>query len=288
MSVAPDVFACRLCRRDALRLADRGDVALYRCRSCAFVSGRPAEEVDPRGRYAGYYHAAVLDAPPPIARYDEWLARAEREVGVGRLLEVGAGGGAFAGTAVRRGWRVDATEMARSALEPLRATGARVFEGDLAEARFAGDAFDCAVALEVLEHLEAPGAQLAELRRVLRPGGLLLLTTPSFAGLSRRALGLRWRVIDPEHLGYFTVATLRAALRSAGFTRSQVVSRGLDVWAWRRAPAGAPAARFDPQAAAAVRARVDASRLLHGAKERAHALLGFTGLGDSLLAWAWR
>jgi SAM-dependent methyltransferase len=287
VSAAPDVFPCRLCGHGALRLADRGDVALYRCGACDFVSGRPAREIEARERYAGYYHAAVLGAPPPLARYDEWLARAAREVGVGRLLEVGAGAGGFARQALRRGWQVDATEMAGSALEPLRATGARVFAGDLLEARYPAASFDCAVLLEVLEHLPEPACQLAELARVLRPGGVLLLSTPSFAGLSRRALGLRWRVIDPEHLGYFSVSTLRAALRAAGFARCDVVSRALDVWAWRR-PAGDAPAGFDPQAAAAARERVDASGVLRAAKESVHKLLGWSGLGDSLLAWAWR
>ncbi len=287
VSGAPETFACRLCALPAALRADRGDVALYRCRTCGFVSGRPARELGVE-HYAGYYHAAVLDAPPPVARYDEWLARAEIEVGRGTLLEVGAGSGAFARAALRRGWQVDATEISRSGLDVLRTTGARVFAGDLTQAGYAAASFDCAVSLEVLEHLPAPGRELLELRRVLRPGGLLLLSTPSFAGLTRRGLGLRWRVIDPEHLGYFTARTLRAALRSAGFARASVSSRGLDVWAWRRPAAGDEIARFDPQAAAATRERVDGSRLLHAAKEGVHGLLGLTGLGDSLLAWAWR
>lgn len=287
MSDAPGELACRLCARSAPLWADRGDVALYHCRACGFVSGRPARELGAE-HYAGYYHAGVLEAVPPVARYAEWLARAEREVGRGRLLEVGAGSGSFARLALQRGWQVDATEVSTSGLDVLRTTGARVFAGELAQARYAEAAFDCAVSLEVLEHVPAPGDELAELRRVLRPGGLLLLSTPSFAGLSRRGLGLRWRVIDPEHLGYFTARTLRAALLSAGFTRAQVRSRGLDVWAWRRPAAGESRPGFDARAAANARERVDASRLLHAAKEGVHGLLGVTGLGDSLLAWARR
>ncbi len=287
MTAAPATFACRLCATAAPRWADRGDLALYRCAGCGFVSGRPARALGAE-HYAGYYHAALLEAPPPVARYDEWLSRAEREVGRGRLLELGAGSGAFARVALRRGWQVDATEVSTSGLDVLRTSGARVFAGDLAQAAYLDEAFDCAVALEVLEHLEQPARTLAELRRVLRPGGLLLLTTPSFAGLSRRGLGLRWRVIDPEHLGYFTVRTLRQALRAAGFAGVRVRSRGLDVWAWRRPAGDEQRARFDPCAAAATRERVDASRVLHAAKESVHGLLGLTGLGDSLLAWARR
>lgn len=281
-------FACRLCGADATPLADRGDLALFRCGACGFVSGRPARDVATDERYAGYYHEDVLAAPAPEGRYDEWLARAERARGAGRLLEVGAGSGGFVEVARRRGWQVEATEVSRSGLQRLRATGARVFAGDVADAGYADGAFDFVVSLEVIEHVPAPARQLREIARVLRPGGLLLLSTPSFAGLSRRALGLRWRVIDPEHLGYFTPRTLRAALRAAGFTRAHVRSRGLDVSTWRPAAQGQAAARFDPQAAAGMRDRVNASSLLRAARDTANVALGLTGLGDSLLAWARR
>ncbi len=229
----------------------------------------------------------MLAAHAPSRRYHEWLRRAERALGApGRLLEVGAGSGGFVRAARERGWDADATEVSASGLAALAGCGARVFAGDLEDARYPDGAFDLCVSLEVLEHVPAPARHLSELRRVLRPDGLLLLTTPSFAGLSRRALGLRWRVIDPEHLGYFTPRTLRAALRGAGFARARVISRGFDLWAWRSPAGNAPTARYEARTAAETREIVDASRALHAAKEAAHALLGLTGLGDSLLAWA--
>ena len=67
----------------------------------------------------------------------------------------------------------------------------------------------------------------------LAPGGLLLLTTPNFGGLSRRMFGLRWRAVAGEHLGYFEPRTLAAALRNAGYARADVRSRTLDVSTWR-------------------------------------------------------
>ena len=85
----------------------------------------------------------------------------------------------------------------------------------------------------------------------------MLLTTPNFGGLSRRLLGMRWRVVDPEHLGYFTAATLRRALERAGFTRVSVQPRTLDVTTWRSALRGKEPSRFDPHSAAAARDRVD-------------------------------
>jgi len=234
--------------------------------------------------YDAYYgHAAP---PAPEARYEELLARAEAEVGRGRLLEVGAGVGGLVRVAMRRGWSVDATEVSPIALEALRGTGATVFAGPVKEAQYVGGHFDLVVSLEVLEHLPDPLVHLSELARVTRAGGLLLLTTPNFGGLSRRWLGLGWRVVDPEHLGYFTARTLAWALKEAGYGRVRTRARSLDISTWRRGRG--QVAAFDPHAAARVRDGVQSSATLRAAKGAVNVVLGATGLGDTLLTWARR
>jgi SAM-dependent methyltransferase len=279
-------IGCRLCGRSARIFASRGDLSLFRCRDCGFVSGAPAHLAPPAEQYSHYYDAQMPAAPD--RRYEEWLAEAEAVVGRGRLLEVGAGSGAFSRVAIRRGWSVDATEVSESGLRLLRETGATVHAGDLSALRLPAAAFDLVVSLEVVEHLADPGAHLEELARLSRPAGLLLLTTPNFGGLSRQLLGMRWRVVDPEHLGYFTAGTLRRALERAGFARVSVRSRTLDVTTWKAALRGNQRPRFDPHSAAAARDRLDRSRLLTFAKDGVNTILRLTQLGDTLLAWAMR
>jgi 2-polyprenyl-3-methyl-5-hydroxy-6-metoxy-1,4-benzoquinol methylase len=276
---------CRLCAAEALLWIDRGDLSLHRCSRCGFVSGKPAVAQDAVEQYDGYYsHPAP---PAPEARYHEWLARAEAEVGAGRLLEVGAGSGALARVALRRGWKVDATEISRSGLQALGETGAAVFAGPVEEAGYADGRFDLVVSLEVLEHVPAPLVHLKELARVTRPGGLLLLTTPNFGGLSRRWLGAAWRVVGPEHLGYFTPRTLGRALKDAGYRGVRLYTRSLDISTWRRSARGKPAT-FDPHASARLRDEVESRALLRAAKDAVNLVLSATGLGDSLLTWARR
>jgi SAM-dependent methyltransferase len=190
--------------------------------------------------------------------------------------------------ALARGWTVDATEISQSAMGPLRSTGATVFAGDVVAACYPDNYFDMVVSLEVLEHLPVPLSHLRELARITRTGGLLLLTTPNFRGLSGRCLGMRWRVIDPEHLGYFTASTLSSALRRAGYRDIHVASRSLDVLNWRRGTGHAKSRPFDPQAAARLREAVEARMLLRLGKIVVNGALRITGLGDSLLAWARR
>jgi SAM-dependent methyltransferase len=277
---------CRVCAAGAQLWGDRGDVALFRCGRCGFVSGEPREKLSTEYRYHAYHSSVPL--PPPEARYGQWLAKAEGLVGRGRLIEVGAGSGGFVRVALARGWKVDATEVSESGLQALRATGATVFAGDLASGNYADAQFDLVVSVEVIEHLPAPLDHVREMWRVTRPGGLLILTTPNFNGLSRRHLGIRWRVIDPEHLGYFTPSTLSRLLRDVGYTSVRVRARSLDVLSWRRCGGPREVARFDPQVSAHLRDTVERSRGLRIGKAVVNAALEATGLGDSLSVWARR
>jgi ubiquinone/menaquinone biosynthesis C-methylase UbiE len=206
---------------------------------------------------------------------------------MGRLLEVGAGRAGFVRVALSRGWRVSATEVSLSGLEQLRRTTANVFAGDVVQARYPEEHFDLVVCLEVLEHLPRPMDQLHEFFRVTRPGGLLLLTTPNVKGLSGRCLGMRWRVVTPEHVGYFSPRTLRRALHRVGYRQVSVRSRSLDVSTWR-ASVRSNTPQFDPCASACLRDSVESSTVLRHLKETVNVGLRVTGLGDSLLARARR
>ena len=81
---------------------------------------------------------------------------------------------------------------------------------------FAGSSFDLIWCSEVIEHLTNPEFTLSEFKRVLRPGGQLLLTTPNnafwfFQMFERSGIGIA-TVQNEDHKQFFTYATMRALL----------------------------------------------------------------------------
>jgi 2-polyprenyl-3-methyl-5-hydroxy-6-metoxy-1,4-benzoquinol methylase len=143
-----------------------------------------------------------------------------------RVLDLGCGEGLFASALLDAGAEVLAADVAA---EPLRRAAARdprlelrLIDGD--DAWELQDAsFDVVWAGEVIEHVADTAAFMSEIRRVLRSGGSLLLSTPSCGGLSlvraAFAAGTFAERFDPlsDHLRFYSGATLTELLRTFGF-----------------------------------------------------------------------
>jgi SAM-dependent methyltransferase len=112
----------------------------------------------------------------------------------GRALDLGAGQGALSQALRDRGFDVTAADVNTA---QFRASGVPCLKLDLNRPLpFPDEGFDLVMAVEVLEHLESPRAFLREIFRLVRPGGLAVITTPNITSLPSRLLFLATGFFD--------------------------------------------------------------------------------------------
>jgi SAM-dependent methyltransferase len=123
----------------------------------------------------------------------------------------------------RAGWEVAGVEPSRWSADRARARGLDVYCGTLADAPLAPDSFDVVTMWDVIEHLSDPLAELRRAHGLLRPGGLLAVSTMNVDTWFPRLLGRRWPWYMQMHLYYFTPKTMRQMLKQAGFEMVEAV-----------------------------------------------------------------
>lgn len=127
----------------------------------------------------------------------------------GRLLDVGCGNGRYLRTMRSLGWQVEGVELNRQSAEFCRSTQLSVHNGDLASAQFPSASFDVITARHVIEHIPTPHEFMAELARLLKPGGRLVVETPNFSSLGWALFGTKWYATGiPYHLMLFSPGNL--------------------------------------------------------------------------------
>jgi len=197
-------------------------------------------EAPEEARYYDEYWAGVSGWKPPAGLDADLRAWIEPLLAKGRVvLDVGCGDGARYGARVREGQvEVHGVDISQVAVDAARAVGIDARVARLEEPLPYPDAtFDVVICLEVLEHLVNPGAVVREIRRVLKPGGLALMSVPNSAfwatrvellftghfnprGSPKTQRATPWR--DP-HLRFFNFRSIAAMTEEGGMS---VIRRG--------------------------------------------------------------
>lgn len=136
----------------------------------------------------------------------------------GRILDVGCATGFLLDEAKKEGWESFGVELSKWAAGYAREEfGIEVFQGNLKDAGFPEKFFDAVILKDTIEHLYDPKDTLLEIRRILKPDGILVLNTPDIDSLMSKLLRARWWGIKQEHLYYFNQRTLFKLLEATGF-----------------------------------------------------------------------
>lgn len=153
------------------------------------------------------------------------LAKLEDEVGPGtRVLDVGCGlGGFLRAMRALRGVAVEGVDFdARCAPIAAELHGIEVATGELREQRYGAGSFDVVTSWHCLEHTFDPAAELAEMARITRSGGRLVVEVPT-PSVWARVFGGRWFFLQaPTHLLHLRPSALLALLAGSGWRVERV------------------------------------------------------------------
>ncbi len=138
---------------------------------------------------------------------------------MGKILDIGCGDGVFLDVVRKYGWEPHGVEINSDAAKRANALGMKVHAGDLLSAAYPANQFDLIRMWSVLEHTPNPKEVLAEILRILKKGGVLVLQVPNIRSKAFEWFGPYWTGLDlPRHLVHFSPETLQNLLRSVGFT----------------------------------------------------------------------
>lgn len=148
--------------------------------------------------------------------------------GGGKLLDVGCALGGFMSVARENGFQVEGLEVSQYAAEYAeRELGVKVYKTDLPAAQLPSQSYDVVTMWDVIEHLRDLDGTLAEVSRILKPGGWFFVATGDIGSRYARMVGGRWHLLTPPlHLFYFTQPSLRKVLARHGLATENVTYFG--------------------------------------------------------------
>ncbi|GMU21822.1 MAG: hypothetical protein AMXMBFR13_19110 [Phycisphaerae bacterium] len=225
--------ACPACDVDDPRpYGEKLGFAYVECSACGTVYTNPRPSLDlMQAFYAGsqnyaYWNRHVFPATENIRRERIFRPRARRlaelcrghGIAGGTLIEVGAAFGTFCQEISEQGLfdHIVAVEPTPDLARTCRQRGLEVLEMFVEDVPDTHPA-DVMAAFEVIEHLFSPQAFIDHCRRLIRPGGLLVLSCPNVRGFDVATLRMLSNTFDHEHVNYFHPASLALLLGRCGF-----------------------------------------------------------------------
>lgn len=223
-----ETATCPLCGPSA-QAVTRYDFAPYRvvaCSSCGlnFLSPRLTQEAILKlYKDEAYYNSNISGQG-----YDEYLELSDNWVktftlrlrqiapykSAGRALDIGCGPGYFLTAAQNMGFDVFGLDPSDYIVEMGQKTwGDRIQLGLIESANYESESFDLVVAFDTFEHIYDPKSFLKAIHRVLKPNGVLAITTPDPSSLLAKLSGKNWVSFKlPEHVFYWSPETIRRVL----------------------------------------------------------------------------
>ena len=216
------------CVGETMLPKQRSDLQLCRCNNCGLVHQSklfPAPDITIL--YGeNYYDSWRLDDNQneiwkiKVKTYRAYLDLLSRHMPEAlsspRLLDIGCAHGFMLEAARQRDWQASGVEISPAA-SVARQRGFFVYDRPLEDLNIPDGTFDAITAIDVLEHIPDIKGFIAELYRILKPDGVLLIVTPDVGNWVAKTMRNLWPHYKTEHLFYFTKRSLSLLLRRKGF-----------------------------------------------------------------------
>ena len=233
-----EYVSCNLCGSEKARHYIKIDgFKVVKCKNCSLVYVNPRlkqqslHKIYTKKYYKNYafhgdkstlygYMEYLKEKEFIVSTFKRRLAQIQKLSKKGRLLDIGCAYGFFIELARKRGWNVTGVEISKDTCQYAKNNlKLNVINKALEEAKFTNGAFDVVTMFDVVEHLPDPQKTVKEIKRILNPNGLIVVTTPNIGSLMAKILGKNWEEIKRirEHIYFFSKDTLRKMLEANGF-----------------------------------------------------------------------
>jgi SAM-dependent methyltransferase len=203
---------------------------LLKCKDCGqLVSSTDGDTY--KRRFQPFDEDNPIDTNPSV--HKKRLRRVGRHMrlppGETRLLDVGCNVGTFLQEARTEGFIATGVEPDKRAVEIGAGSGLDIKCGYLHEMNFAENSHDMITLFEVIEHLEKPVGLMRECRRILKPSGLVFLTTGNTRSWTVKFLRERWDYFDLSlgHISFFSPSSMLRLAERAGFEVESIETKSV-------------------------------------------------------------
>lgn len=222
-------IACYYCsspHTDLYLLVDH-TYSLYICETCSLVFTHPRHTSTAISHTNDLLYDSNDEQTSRLAIYDKEYGRAKKHikeiqnyVSPGKLLDVGCSYGICVKVASDMGFLASGIEPAKgAAIYAKKILHVPVFQGTLEKAHFKKNSFDVVTLYDVLEHIPTIKPFLQEVRKILKPDGILVVQSPNIQSFAAEILKTHWNwLLIPHHLWHFTPASLSYVLTHEGFS----------------------------------------------------------------------
>jgi len=200
-------------------------------------------------RYVEYiYSGAEAPTSPDWRELSKQVLKLIRAYKVsGRVCELGCGNGSFVKILADYGYEVIGVDASKSGIDAAKSSNVReriefkcaTIDDDL-ESVLGEGVFDVVVGIEVIEHLYQPRKFASLARKLLKPGGVFIISTPYHGYLKNLVislLGFNDRHYDPlwdsGHIKFFSVGTIKKLLHNEGFKEMRFSFYGRAPFLWK-------------------------------------------------------